>query len=216
MDKIKVVIVDDNEIFRKGVEVLLNTFRYYEIVAIFEDGAEFYKKMSDLNTDVILMDIKMPRMDGITATKHAIAANPEFKIIVLSMFGEESMLKEMIKAGVKGFLLKDIDKDTFDLAIRTVNAGGNYFAEEMLKFLTRSYLSSREEDETLITRRELEVLTLIAQGLSNSEIAENLSISLRTVEGHKTKLISKTESKNIVDLLLYAIRNKIISVDTLG
>ncbi len=212
MEKIKVVIVEDNEFFRHGVEVLLNSFKIYEITGVFNNGQEFYKALDNLDADVVLMDVKMPLMDGITATKHAIEACPDIKILVLTMFGEENLLKNMIKAGVKGFILKDIDKDAFDIAVRTVNADGNYYSEEMLKYLTKSYLSSESENENLITTREMEVLSLISQGCSNQEIAEKLCISIRTVEGHKTNLISKTGSKNIVDLLLYAVKNNIIAI----
>jgi DNA-binding NarL/FixJ family response regulator len=130
------------------------------------------------------------------------------------MFGEEEYLQKMINAGAVGFLLKNSSIEEIERAIELVKAGKNCYSNELLGYFTNKYISKKPDDTSTVklTRRELEVLGLVAQGLSNQEIADKLFISKRTVDGHKANLIQKTGSKNIVDLLIYSIRNGIIKI----
>ncbi|NOX86600.1 MAG: response regulator transcription factor [Chlorobi bacterium] len=214
-DSIRVFIVDDHEIFRNGLKLVFSRCKDFEVVNEAGSGEEFLEKMNACDFDVVLMDIKMQGMNGIEAAANAIERNPGIKILVLSTFGEEEFLHQIINAGARGFLLKNVDKETLFNAIRLVHNDQNYFSPELLPFFTNKFLEKQETDDTeaLLTRRELEILQLIAEGFSNAEIAEKLFISIRTVDTHKNNLISKTGSKNVVSLLIYAIKNKIINIE---
>jgi DNA-binding NarL/FixJ family response regulator len=213
-EKIKVIIVDDHEIFRNGLQTILNRMENIQLSGIAANGQEAIDLAKSKDVDVILMDIKMPIVDGIEATKKVIEHKPDLKIIALSMFGDEENLQQMILAGAKGFLLKNVTRKVLSHAIELVCNGGNYYSEELLGFFTKKYIQEiqPENDDLQITKREMEVLQLVAEGLSNQEIADKLFISKRTVDGHKNNLIVKTGSKNMVDLLVYAIKNGLVKI----
>jgi len=212
--KIKVVVVDDHELFRKGVIMVINRMEDSQVTGEASNGQEFLRLLNSDVPDVVFMDIKMPELNGIDATIEAIKRYPGLKIIALSMFGEEEYLQKMINAGAVGFLLKNSSIQEIEGAIKQVMDGGNCYSKELLGYFTNKYISRKPNDTSIIklTRRELEVLGLVAQGLSNQEIADKLFISKRTVDGHKANLIQKTGSKNIVDLLVYSIKNGIIEL----
>lgn len=212
---IKVFIVDDHEIFRKGLIMVINKFNTARVVAEASNGAEFLKMIKSVDTDVVLMDIQMPEINGIEATQRVMKEYPDIKIAALSMYGEEKYLQSMIESGVHGFLLKNISKDKLKQAIETIASGGNYFSEELLSFFTTKYIHNqkKENTEAKFTSREIEVLQLIAKGLTDKEIGEKLFISERTVNGHRANLIAKTGSKNTVNLLVYAIKNKLVIIE---
>ncbi|RLD85888.1 MAG: DNA-binding response regulator [Bacteroidetes bacterium] len=210
---IKVFIVDDHEIFRNGLKMVFNRCDDIEVAGEAESGEEFIEKINDAGFDVVLMDIKMNGMNGIETTKKALDKNPDLKILVLSTFGEEEFLEQILQAGAKGFILKNVLKEVLFNAIKTVHSGQNYFSPELLPYFTKRFTNNGDtQDIVPLTERELEVLTLIGKGYSNDEIAEKLFISKRTVDTHKNNLISKTGSKNIVSLLIYAIKNKLIDI----
>ena len=213
--KIRVFIVDDHEIFRNGLKLVFSKNKEIDIVGEAESGEEFLQLMDSIDFDIVLMDIKMNGFNGIETTEKAIAKNPNLKALVLSTFGEEEFLQQIINVGAKGFLLKNVDKETLFNAIKLVNSGQNYFSPELLPFFTNKFINpnGNGDSEVQLTKRELEVLELIGEGLANNEIADKLFISIRTVDTHKNNLISKTGSKNVVSLLIYAIKNKIISID---
>ncbi len=212
-DKLKVFIVDDHVIFRNGLRTILNKVENFQIVGEASNGSEFIAALKHTDTDIVLMDIKMPVMDGVEATQRALEIKPGIKIIALSMFGDEEYLQEMIRAGASGFLLKNVTRKILTHAIEVVCNGGNYYSEELLVLFTKKYFSeSIKEDDLQITKREMEVLQLVSQGLTNQEIADKLFISKRTVDGHKNNLIIKTGSKNIVELLKFAIKNEVIKI----
>ncbi len=206
--KSRVVIVDDHEIFRKGFGMIINTFDDCEIIGEASNGQEFLDMFMEDTIDLVFMDIKMPVLNGIDATRIALEQKPEMKIVALSMFGEEKYLQSMIEAGATGFLLKNVKREELEIATKLLLEGKNYYSEELLVFFTKKYINNKPDAD--ISKREIEVLQLIAKGLTNQEISDKLFISLRTVEGHKTNLIQKTGSKNIVNLLIYAMKNSLI------
>ena len=210
---VKVFIVDDHEIFRNGIKMVFNKSNEIEIVGEAESGEDFLEVMNQEDFDVVLMDIKMGGINGIETTELAIKKNPEFKVLVLSTFGEEEFLERILQAGAKGFVLKNVLKGVLANAIKSVCDGENYFSPELLPYFTRRFISNGEGSmEVVLTEREQEVLQLIGKGYSNDEIADELFISKRTVDTHKNNLISKTGSKNIVSLLIYAIKHKLIDI----
>jgi DNA-binding NarL/FixJ family response regulator len=210
---IRVTIVDDHEIFRSGLKMVINKLGYAKVVAEAADGVEFLELLEQEETDIVLMDIEMPRMNGIEATKKAIERVPSIKIIALTMFKEDVYIQSMIEAGVKGFLIKNIRKEVLDRALQAVYNGKNYYSEELWDYFTKSVIKEEKTTPDLaVTKRELEVLQLMAEGLNNKEIGERLFVSERTIVGHKSNLMAKTNTKNTLSLLAYAIRSGIISM----
>lgn len=213
-EKIKVTLVDDHALFRNGLKLLLNSTRRMKVISEAANGKEFLQVIEDELPDIVLMDINMPVMDGVEATQIAGEKHPEIKIIALSMFGEEDYYYKMINAGVKGFLLKNSDIKEVTDAIDQVNQGSSFFSQELLYNVIKNFNTQKEtETETAhLSKRELQVLEEICKGLSNQEIAENLFISKRTVDKHRANLLSKTNSKNTANLIMYAIKNKLITI----
>lgn len=211
---LRVMIVDDHEIFRKGLAMVINKSKNAKVVAEAGNGQEFLDIIEKEKIDLVFMDIEMPVMNGIEATRTALQKYPEMKIVALSMFGEEEYLQQMVDAGVKGFLLKNIGKDDLYRAMQLISEGKNYFSEELLQFFTRKYIQppKHETSDVNLTKRELEILQLIAEGYTDSEIADKLFISQRTVNGHRASLIAKTGSRNTVNLLTYAIKNGLVQM----
>ena len=203
-EKVDIIIVDDHEIFRNGLKMVLGKLKYVNIVAEATNGEEFLEIMEEHKPDIVLMDIEMPVMNGIEATEKAMQKYPGLKVIALTMFNDDEYIQSMIDAGVRGFLIKNIRKDILDRAIREVYEGGNYYSQELMKFFTRRLSKD--------TRREQEILQLMAEGMSNKEIADALFVSERTVIGHKSNLLAKTGCKNTIGLLAYAIKNKLVEI----
>ena len=215
--KIKIFIVDDHEIFRNGLKIVLDKLKYVEIAGEATDGNEFINMLDETKTDIVLidmMDIEMPGLNGIEVTKKSLQKYPDLKIIALTMFGDDESVQSMLDAGAKGFLMKNLNKETLVKAIQTVYNGGNYYSEELFDFFTRQIAKEKKKpgDTLKLTRREKEILQLLCEGLSNKKIADALFISERTVLGHKTNLLTKTDMKNSLSLMSYAIKNKLVVI----
>lgn len=213
MEKIRIIIADDHQLFRNGLKILLNAFPEFEVAGEASNGVEFLKILKNTQADVALMDINMPEMDGIDATREGLKINPEIKIIALSMYGEEEYYYKMVDAGAKGFLLKDSDISEVKEAILTIVKGGSYFSQELLYHVIQKIKHREHESKTSnLSKREKEILLNICEGYSNQEIADTLFISKRTVDKHRANLLGKTNSKNTASLILFAIRNKLIKI----
>jgi len=213
-DEFKIFIVDDHEIFRNGLKMVLEKLKYLEIVGEASNGKDFIEALNKCKPDIVLLDIEMPVMNGIEAAQKALEIMPDLNIIVLTMFNEDEYIQNMFDIGVKGFLMKNINKETLDKAIQTIINGGNYYSEELFKFFTKQ-IGKEKKTETIqidFTRREKEILQLICEGLSNKEIADVLFVSERTVVGHKTNLLAKTDCKNSMSLMSFAIKNKLVVI----
>lgn len=213
MEKIRIIITDDHQLFRNGLKILLNAFPEFEVTGEASNGEEFLKLIRDTCADVALMDINMPEMDGIEATRKALKICPKLDIIALSMYGEEEYYYKMVDAGAKGFVLKDSDISEVKEAILTVNKGGSFFSQELLYHVIQKIKHRENESKSAnLSKREKEILLKICEGLSNQEIAESLFISKRTVDKHRANLLGKTNSKNTASLILFAIRHKLIEI----
>ncbi|MCK9255454.1 MAG: response regulator transcription factor [Bacteroidales bacterium] len=209
-----VMIVDDHALFRDGLKLLLNSFPNFKVVAEASNGEEFLQTLELIPVDIVLLDIEMPILNGIEATKIAIKKQANLKIITLSMYGDEEYYYKMIEAGASGFLLKDSDIDEVHSALNAVVEGKSYFSQELLQNLINN-LKNQDENtkETFdLSAREIEIIDLICQGLSNIEIGEKLFLSKRTVEKHRANILEKTNSKNTASLVMFAIKNKIVSI----
>ena len=213
MDKIRIIIADDHQLFRNGLKILLNSFPDFEVTGEASNGEEFVNILKTTKAEIALMDINMPEMDGIEATRRGLKINPEINIIALSMYGEEEYYYKMIDAGARGFLLKDSNINEVREAILTVIRGGSYFSQELLYNVIQKIKHREHEIKTAnLSKREKEILVKICEGLSNQQIADALFISKRTVDKHRANLLGKTNSKNTASLILYSIRNKLIEI----
>jgi DNA-binding NarL/FixJ family response regulator len=213
MEKIRIIIADDHQLFRNGLKILLNSFPEFEVTGEASNGEEFLTLIKTCPADIALMDINMPEMDGIEATRKGLKICPAISVIALSMYGEEEYYYKMVDAGAKGFLLKDSDISEVKEAILTVIKGGSYFSQELLYHVIQKIKHREQESKTAnLSKREKEVLYKICEGLSNQEIADTLFISKRTVDKHRANLLGKTNSKNTASLILFAIRNKLIEI----
>jgi len=210
---LKIYIVDDHSLFREGLKFLLESSEYISEIKEAENGRMFLDNIETFKPDVVLMDIEMPEMNGIEATKEALKLMPKLKIIALSMYSDENFYTEMIEAGAKGFLIKNSQFRDVQTAILEVFNDRNYFSPEILSSIVTSLNRKPEQPESNeLTKRELEILINICMGLSNSEIAEHLFISKRTVDKHRENILFKTQSKNTAELVVYAIKNGFFEV----
>jgi len=213
------MIVEDHHIFRKGLHLLLKEMPEVTVCGEAGNGQEFLNSYEKLQPDIVFMDIQMPVMNGIDATREAMKRSPELKILAISMFGEEEYLVSMLEAGVKGFLLKTVEEHELKKAIALVADNKNYFSDELIPTLTSSLVKTRTQGITSeaelneeLTNRELEVLNYICKGYTIKEIADKLFISQRTVDGHKANLFRKTRVDSSVKLVTFAIKNKLYKV----
>ncbi len=212
---IRVVIVDDHGLFRNGLKLLLGTTSQIQVAGEAANGMEFLELLNTFEPDIVLMDIDMPVMDGIEATRRALAMRPALKIITLSMFGEDEYYYQMIEAGVKGFLLKNSELKELKQAILQVAAGRTYFSEELLLNMLKNIKTvnvAEKQGHVNLSDREIEVLQQICKGLSNNEIANALHISKRTVDKHRANLLEKTNCRNTASLVMYALKHKLIEI----
>ena len=216
----KIIIVDDHPLFREGMKLLVEKEGLGEVIAEAENGQVFLDLMQKLKPgpDLVLMDIEMPVMDGLEATAKAKAMLPDLKILVLTMLSDKDNYTAMIQAGAMGFVLKTSGKHELEKAIKTVLVGECYFSNELLRQIIINSMKQQSLSgqpaaiDIVLTERELEVLQYFCKGLTASEIAGKLFRSIKTIEAHRSKLLEKTSTKNTINLVLFAIRNKLVDV----
>jgi DNA-binding NarL/FixJ family response regulator len=208
--KTKVFIVEDHAIFREGLKRVISEIDGVELIGEAENGAIFLEKLKKLKPDVVLMDIQMPVMDGIEATDRALKTDPSLKILVISMFGEEEYVSTMVEQGVSGFILKTSGILDLERAIKKVSEGQQYYSEEIMGILVKKFRSIDAVEKITFSEKEKEVLRMLCKGMSNNDIADKLFMSVRTVEGYRNKLLQKTGSSNVINLVIYALKNKLV------
>jgi DNA-binding NarL/FixJ family response regulator len=218
-DLIRVLIADDQALFRRGLYVVLGTEDHIEVVAEAENGEEAIQKAKDLAPDVVLMDVRMPRVNGIEAARAIRAEVPTTKILMLTVSDEEEDLFEAVKAGANGYLLKEISVEEVAEAIRAVVQGQSLISPSMASKLLNEFnaMSKRAEDKQqfpapALTARELEVLKLVAKGMSNREIADELYISENTVKNHVRNILEKLHLHSRMEAVIYAVREKLLDI----
>ncbi|HSG67492.1 MAG TPA: response regulator transcription factor [Bacteroidales bacterium] len=213
MKKNIVIIVDDHQLFREGLHLILQNFPFISKVYEAGSGEEFLAMLRAVQPDIIFMDVNMPGMNGIEATRKALEYDPMLRIIALSMYGDEDYYTRMINAGAKGFIVKNAGISELESAIHQVSEGKNYFSQEILSGILASINRKNQPSSSGgLSERETEVLFHICKGLSNQEIANQLFISKRTVDKHRENLLQKTYSRNTADLVMYAIKNGIVEI----
>ena len=214
---IRIVLADDHEIFRDGFRVMLKKQPGVELIGEAPDGEELIKLVEELQPDVVVTDIKMPKMDGIQATKILTKRFNDIGVISLSMFDEENLIIDMLEAGAKGYLLKNAHKDEIIAAIEAVFQDQTYYCNHTSRKLTRmiaesSFNPNRRPVHPDFSERELKVIRFICQEFSNKEIALQLNLSVRTIEGYREKIQDKISARNTAGIVVYAIRNRIYQV----
>ena len=219
MDKIKIILVDDHRIVRDGIKSLLQSEDDIEVIGEASNYSELINLLENKLPDILILDIALPDISGIEITRIMTLNYPAIRVIMLTMYTNEDFIFNSLKAGAKGYLPKNTTKKELIKAIKAVYNSEDYFSDEISNLILKSYIkkAKNSEQETedpskVLTRREEEILKLAAQGNSNREIAERLFISTRTVESHKNHIMNKLELKTNVDLIKFAIKNKIIDI----
>jgi DNA-binding NarL/FixJ family response regulator len=212
---IRLIIADDHEIFRDGLALMLSKQEAVTLVGQASDGHELLQLVDETKPDMVLTDIKMPRLDGISGAKILLQRYPQLKIIALSMFEEEDLIVEMLEAGAKGYLLKNADKKEILEAIITVNEGNIFYCKHTTAHLASLIVKSKFDarlkgHSNLFTDREKDIIRLICRQHTAQEIGELLFLSKRTVEGYRTRILEKMDVKNTAGVVIYALKHNII------
>lgn len=213
---INILIADDHSLFRKGIANLLSEAENITIVAEAENGQEAVDKAREFNPDVVIMDIGMPVLNGVKATAKLLAKMPQMKVIALSMHTDTHYVREMLEAGASGYLFKNCDYKELITAIETVFAGKKYLNGQITEMVIQGYLGKKDPigvTEAELTGRESEIFKLLAEGKSVREIADVLFVSVKTVGTHRQHILDKLNLKTTTDLIKYALKKGIISLD---
>jgi DNA-binding NarL/FixJ family response regulator len=199
--------------FRNGLKSLLEQEEWAEIIGEASNGQEFIDLIQTAYPDIVLMDIDMPVMNGIDASEKAIEINKDLNILVLSMYDDYAHYSRLVSAGVKGFISKSAGKTELEKGIIAVSNGECYFSSDLLRNIILEINKSKDHTDLdlILTSRELEILKLICNGFATNEIADKLCLSSKTIDNHRSKILQKTGVKNSVGLVIYAIKNKIVS-----
>ncbi len=206
----KVAVVEDHEFYREGFVMALKNFKSIEVVYEAANGREFIEKQQEFPADIVFMDLKMPVMDGYQAIQESKKQFPYLKVVVLTMFEEESYIARALEAGVHGYIIKSIEEHTLQTALNYIIHGKPYFSNELMTFFVKQLNAVNYSKQTQLTPRELEILKYICNGYSNSEIAEKLFLSYRTIANHRANLKKKTQTRNTAELIRFGIKNRII------
>jgi DNA-binding NarL/FixJ family response regulator len=216
MKAIRILLADDHTVVRDGLRALLERESDMTVVAEASDGRESVRLAETEAPDVVVMDLAMPVMNGMEATRRIVAGNAKIRVVILSMHQDESYVLGALKAGAKGYLLKDSLRGEVVQAIRAASQGRSFLTRKVARILQEDYVSrvqqrGVEDRYELLSDREREVLQLIAEGRSNKEVANLLNISLSTVETHRAHILQKLDIHGVPELILYAMRKGIIS-----
>ena len=212
MEKLRILVVDDHELIHKGISDILINIPQYILIGQAFSGKEAIQKAGELKPDIILMDISMPEGNGIEATREILKINPWIKIIALSQHESKEYLTQMLGAGCSGYLLKNSRKDEILTALDMVSRNKRYINPHMIDLLMNSIDQGKDIKQIKLTHRELEVLKNIIAGKNNPEIANELCISVRTVETHRRNLMQKLKVNSVVELIKKAVKLKIIDI----
>jgi DNA-binding NarL/FixJ family response regulator len=212
MNKIRLAIIDDHAVVLDGLKTMLNAFENLEVVYTSQNGHQLLEHFQSDAPDVLLMDIQMPEINGIDLCKQITRQHPSVKVIAFTSFDDSNYVKQIFRSGAKGYLLKNSDKHAIVKAVETVMQGEEYMDDAIKKILLQESITGQRRSifEVPLTKREKEILKLIADGLSSQEIADKLFISLRTVETHRLNLNQKLDVKNTAGLVKEAIKRGLI------
>lgn len=213
---LRILIADDHEVARKGIRSLLESHPGWEICGEAKDGREAVDLAVQQKPDVLLLDIGMPNLNGLDAARQILTITPDARILILTIHDSEQVVREVLAAGARGFLLKSDAGRDLVAAVEALQNGRTFFTSKVAQMMLDGYLRPYEERETttqqVLTPREREVIQLVAEGKTTKEIATTLSLSVKTAETHRTNLMRKLDLHSIADLTLYAVRNGIVQI----
>ncbi|MEI6435382.1 MAG: response regulator transcription factor [Bacteroidota bacterium] len=219
MTAIRIFLVDDHQLVRDGIKALLMSSKDVLILGEASTGKECFEKIALEQPDILILDISLPDTTGIEITRKVSELYPGIRILILSMYTNEDFIFNSVKAGARGYLPKNTSREELLDAIHTIYGGDEFFADSISRIMLKSYVRKAKEDDLSsqggpvpLTTREIEILKLFAEGFINKEISDRLDISIRTVETHKNHIMKKLEMKSTVELIKYAIRNKIVEI----
>lgn len=214
---IRILLVDDHNILREGLRLLLQRTGSYEVLGEAQDGREALQLVKQLDPDVVIMDVAMPELNGVEATRRILAERPDAKVLALSMHSDRRFVARMLHAGACGYLLKDCSSEQLELAIQTVLEGEMYLSPGINKQIIHDYVqqlySNSPAETPLLTAREREVLQLLAEGKATREIAELLEVSVKTVESHRMQIKEKLNLRSVAELTKYAVREGLTTLE---
>ncbi len=210
-------MVDDHQIVRQGIVHLIEQYDDIKVVGEADNGRDAVRLAEELAPDIVIMDIAMPDMNGIVATRKIMASLPTTKVIALSMHSDRLFVIEMLKSGASGYLLKDCAFEELGVAIRSVADGKTYLSPSIANIVVQDYINITSDEQSvpyaILTNREREVLQLIAEGVSTKEIAYKLDVSIKTIESHRRNIMQKLEVKSVAELVKFAIRYGLTSLE---
>lgn len=211
---INILIADDHQIIIDGITNLLEHEKEMDVVGHCNNGEEVLEKLPWLKADVLLLDLDMPKMNGLECAEKVHKRFPDVKIAILTMHQEKALIERFIELGVKGYFLKTIAKDELVFAIKTIASGGEYFPAAVTKALLKKQTMTPDVTQSPLlaelTKREVEIIRLVSQGFSNNEIGEKLFISPRTADTHRTNMMRKLDLHNVAEIVRFAFQNKLI------
>ena len=216
MKKVRILLADDHTVMREGLRAALEHQPTFEVVGEAADGSQATNLAASLSPDVVVMDIAMPNLNGVEATRQMVSKHPAISVVILSMYSDETYVMRALKAGARAYLLKDSAFTDLIRAIESVSQGKSYFSPKISRILAEDYVRALKQKGSvdsyeLLTAREREILQLLAEGKSNKEVATKLNISLYTVETHRGRILQKLNLHSAAELVLYAVRKGIIS-----
>lgn len=216
MSLLRILIADDHEVARRGIRSLLESHPGWEVVGEAADGREAVNAANRLKPDLVLLDIGMPSLNGLDATRQILAAEPDTRVLILTMHDSEQVVREVLAAGARGFLLKSDAGRDLVAAVEALQHHRTFFTTKVAQLVLEGYLRPDPESErslrSVLTPREREVIQLLAEGKTTKEVATTLNLSVKTAETHRTNLMRKLDLHSVVDLTLYAVRNGIVHV----
>jgi len=210
---IRIIIADDHKILRDGLRNVIEKESQMKVVGEANNGREAIKLCSQLKPDIAIMDVAMPGLNGIEATRQIVQENPDCKVIALSMHSDKTFVKGMFRAGAFAYILKDADSGELITAIKTVSANQKFVCNKISGIILNEMISNFEEEDSGLSQREKEILQLIAEGKSSKEIGELLFLSSKTVDTHRKNIMDKLELRTLPELTKYAIRSGLTSLD---
>lgn len=216
MDETKIIIVDDHDIIIDGLKSMLLSHPGFSVVATAKNGQEAFELCEKINPDIVIMDISMPVLNGIEATKKILSIMPSVKILALTQYDSNEYILQMFRAGAKGYLLKNSKKKEIIDAVENIVAGNNYFGKNISDIILKSFIHhddrNTDHNEIVLTNREKEIIRLISSDKNNNQIADELFISLRTVETHRRNIMQKLNVNSVVALVRYSIKKGLVDL----
>jgi len=219
MSKIRIFLVDDHQLVRDGIKALLLSSEDINILGEASTGKECFEKIAVEQPDILILDISLPDTTGIEITRQVTVQYPDVRVLILSMYTNEDFIFNSVKSGARGYLPKNTSREELLSAIHAIYDGEEFFSDSISRIMLKGYVRKAKEDDFVsqgspvpLTSREIEILKLFAEGFINKEISDKLDISIRTVETHKNHIMKKLELKSTVELIKFAIRNKIVEI----